>query len=49
MVVVSIKEEVAQDQNKFRVHKIKIETEKNQITIFMRTLMKKSDPKLRMK
>ena len=48
-MVVSIKEEVAQDRNRFGVHKIKSETEKNQIMIFVRTLMKKSDLKLRMK
>ena len=36
MVVVSIKEEVAQDRNRFGVHKIKSETEKNQIMIFVR-------------
>lgn len=49
MVIVSIKEEVAKDQNKVSIHKIKNEAEKNQITIFRRTFMKKSNPKLRMK
>lgn len=49
MVIVSIKEEVAKDQNKVSIHTIKNEAEKNQITVLRRTLMKKSNPKLRMK